>query len=461
MPHSKRIRFRLTAWYAATALTLLSGAVLAMRQVAIRETTREHEARVDQTVRLVRLFFNGEMVQFGKVDVTVAHMSAELVLPHMVVEFHLPDGRRFSELRQPSGGVDLPEPIRVIEAPLDRSAAPGWKMRMRMSDADLRNALANIDRASLVSIPFVLVASTLAAWLVTGRALRPVAEMALAAEKIVATSSAGRLPIADPNDEFGRLGTRFNAVLDRLDKALHQQRAFLADAAHELRTPIARMLSATEARLAAPEPRSDRSTLTEVREDLGRASRLIDELLQLARADSGGRATLVPGHLDDVVADSMVAWQQEARRRTIELTLDHLDESPMLLDARLIDRLVSILIENAVRYTPGGGRVGVSVVVAATDTFLAIEDSGVGIPLEERERVFDRFYRGVLARQMEPEGNGLGLAIARWIAAEHGGAITVGDSARGGTRFMVRFVTRAGRVNEALRQPVAAGPMRA
>ncbi len=278
-----------------------------------------------------------------------------------------------------------------------------------------------------------------------GRALRPVALMAQAAERIGANSPRERLPISDPNDELGRLGRRFNELLDRLDGAMSQQRRFLTDAAHELRTPLARMLGEAESRLASPPTGQDRESLDRIHDDLRQASALVDELMQLARADAGSvDAVLSDGYLDDVVSDAVSPWNAEAKRRKVALDVAVLDEAPASLDGRLVSRLVGVLIHNALRYTPPGGRVEVRVEQLDGHAVLEVEDSGIGIPVDEREQIFERFFRGGLARQRAPEGSGLGLAIASWIARQHGASITASEGALGGALFRVVFPSASG-----------------
>jgi signal transduction histidine kinase len=162
--------------------------------------------------------------------------------------------------------------------------------------------------------------------------------------------------------------------------------------------------------------------------------------MQLARADAGSvDAVLAHGYLDDAVSDAVAPWVAEARRRDVTLDVSTLEEAPASLDARLVHRLVGVLVHNALQYTPAGGRVEVRVVQGSRGATLEVEDSGIGIPLEERERVFERFYRGGAARQRAPEGSGLGLAIAHWIAEQHGATIAVGEGGLGGALFRVEF----------------------
>jgi two-component system, OmpR family, sensor kinase len=442
MTPSPRIRRRLTAWYAGSVFVLLLTSVLAMRGIARRALAVQHEESVERGIELVRSFFRAELTEYRQVDATLAHISGELVFAGMGLEFLRPDSTFFSQARTPTASSEPRPPIRVYVIPLERDLAPDWKLRLRVSVADLVTARRRIDIATLVALPVAVALAALVGWLVTGRALRPVVLMADAAEKIDASKPAGRLPISDPSDELGRLGRRFNALLDRLDGSLAQQRRFLADAAHELRTPMARMLGEAEARLSHPATSEDRVSLDRIHEDLRRASSLVDELMQLARADAGSvDAVLAPGYLDDVVSDAVSPWESEARRRGIVLDVPVLDEAPAVLDPKLVHRLVGVLIHNALQYSNTGDerRVEVRVVHRDGRAELAIEDSGIGIPAGERDRIFERFFRGTNARQRAPEGSGLGLAIAAWIAQQHGATITVGESELGGALFRVTF----------------------
>jgi signal transduction histidine kinase len=277
--------------------------------------------------------------------------------------------------------------------------------------------------------------------MLTGRTLRPISAMADAADRITATEVAARIPVEVPGDELGRLGSRFNALLDRLDGALAQQRRFLADAAHELRTPIARARGAAELALShTPEPGQDRAALEQATRELEAMSHLVHELLELARADAGRAGSpFVRGFLDDVVSDAVHGFVPLAQRRGITLALDVPHETPVLMDGDSLTRLVGILVHNALRYSHPNGTVHVRVRATDSGAVLEVEDAGIGIPAEDRDRLFGRFFRGRAARQMAPDGSGLGLAIARAIAERHGARITLSDAAPQGTIATVTF----------------------
>jgi signal transduction histidine kinase len=329
--------------------------------------------------------------------------------------------------------LDLTGPTRSVELPLDSARAPGWRVRVSATTASLDRPLARVDLWLAGALVASVVAAAAGGWWLAGRALRPIGAMAAATDRITAAGPGERLPVANPHDELGRLGTRVNALLDRLDAALAQQRQFLADAAHELRTPIARMRSRVDLALQPTRPgragTSDadvRDTLNAIDRDLARTTVLVDELLQLARADAGvRRPALVPAFLDDVVMDALQTWHAAVERRGLRLEIESMEEAPAALDAVLVDRLVGVLLDNASRYTPAGGRVAVRVRRERGSAVLEVRDTGIGMSDDERARAFERFYRGERARALVPDGSGLGLPIAAWVADVHHAALTL------------------------------------
>lgn len=439
MKSAPRVRRRLTAWYGLSAMVLLFAALLAVRQFTRQTLRNEHNAATTRSAELVRAFFRAELTEYRQVDVTVAHLASELVFAGIGIDFLKPDGTLFASARRPLREAEPLPPVAVLALPLEEQLAPNWMLRLRISTASLATAQARIDRLTLLAVPLVAALAAFVAWLTTGRALAPVRTMAAAADKLQAAGT-GRLPVADPTDEFGRLGNAFNRLLERLDAALAQQRRFLADAAHELRTPIARMRSESEARLAAPPGADDRLALERVRDELGHTSQLIDELLYVARSDADALPVqAAPLFLDDVVSDVVARFGTEARARGVTFDLTALREARIAGDATLLQRLVGVLVDNAVRYSPEGGTIAVSVGPDAGRVLLRVDDAGPGIPPDEREMVFHRFYRGQAARAIAPEGTGLGLAIAADAAARHGAHITMGESPLGGAALLVSF----------------------
>jgi two-component system OmpR family sensor kinase len=263
--------------------------------------------------------------------------------------------------------------------------------------------------------------------------------MAEAADRITA-GAGGRLPVLVAEDELGRLGTRFNALLDRLDEALARQRRFLADAAHELRTPIARARGLGELALDAPAGPEDREALRQTQRELQGMGHLVGELLALARLEADARGIGMESlYLDDIVAEVARGFTPLAQRRRQRLEVDLAEEIPLRGDAVSLTRMIGVLVDNALRYSPDGGVVRMRAVREATGAQVIVEDEGIGIPSEERGRLFERFFRGTRARTAEPDGSGLGLAIAQSIARSHGATITFDADRAIGTRVTVRF----------------------
>lgn len=439
MSGAPRVRRRLTAWYALSAMILLLVVLASVRQFTRQTLRSEHDAATTRSAELVRAFFRAELVEYRQIDVTVAHLASELVFAGIGIDFLRPDGTVFASSRRPAQDPESQLPVIERVMPLEPRLAPTWHLRLRVSSASLNAAQERIDRLTLFAIPVAALLAGFVAWLTTGRALAPVRSMAIAADKLQAAGT-GRLPVADPSDEFGRLGNAFNRLLERLDTALAQQRRFLADAAHELRTPIARMRSESEARLASPAGTEDRLALERVRDELGHTSKLIDELLHVARSDATTHPLQrVPVFLDDVVADVVARFEPDARTKQVRLDLSALQEARITGDALLLQRLVGVLVDNAVRFTPSGGHVAISVAREGPQATLRVDDSGPGIPPDERDLVFQRFYRGRDARAAAPEGTGLGLAIAADAAQRHGAIIRYEQSPLGGARFEVAF----------------------
>lgn len=201
------------------------------------------------------------------------------------------------------------------------------------------------------------------------------------------------------------------------------------------------MLPATDGADAAE------SVLPTVHDELVRMSRLVDELLQLARADSGRDAqvgALQSVYLDDVVTDELRRWHADAERSQITLQCSLLQEAPVRGDPVLLGRLVGILVDNALRYGRPAGSTDVRVSATATDAILEVEDDGIGVDATDRARLFERFFRGPRARAHRSDGSGLGLAIAQWIVDRHNGRIELTAGARDiGTLVTVRLPLRA------------------
>ena len=224
-----------------------------------------------------------------------------------------------------------------------------------------------------------------------------------------------------------------------IERSMAQMRRFMADAAHELRTPVAVLRARAEVSLQQPrDPERDAATLRAIEAESNRLGAIVGDLLTLARADAGERAvTRESLYLDDLAADAIDAARALAQRKGVVLEVGSFEEARLTGDATLLRRLLLIVLDNAVKYTPVGGRVRLDVTAANGMRAVIITDTGIGIPADQMPRIFERFYRGEPARRAA-EGAGLGLAIAQWISDLHGARL-VFSSTPDGTRVAIEF----------------------
>jgi signal transduction histidine kinase len=225
-----------------------------------------------------------------------------------------------------------------------------------------------------------------------------------------------------------------------IERSIEFMRRFMADAAHELRTPITILRSRAEVALQQPREAANYvSALQGIEAEARRLGGIVDSLLVLARADAGERQIETTRiFLDDIAIDAAGAAQVVARQKNVDVTVDLFEEAPVDGDPILIRQLIMIVLDNAVKFTDAGGQVHVRVSMLEGAPTFAVEDTGIGIKQEELSRVFQRFFRGETARS-RTNGAGLGLSIASWIAREHGADITLSSEPGKGTNVIVTF----------------------
>jgi signal transduction histidine kinase len=284
--------------------------------------------------------------------------------------------------------------------------------------------------ALLGLVPVLTVLLGLVTWLTIGRALRPVEALRVAAAQVARTGGPGSLPVPWADDEIGALARTLNEMLDRLERAAARQRGFVADAAHELRSPIAALTAALDVARAHPDAYPTEELVADLAVEVRRTAALVDDLLLLARV---GSRPLDSGTVDlAAVAQEAVDLALAAAERTdVQVRVTGAGEGRG--DAGALVRVVRNLVDNAVRHASGS----VDVLVAPGEVVVA--DDGPGVPEADRERVFERFVRLDDARARGDGGSGLGLAIAREIAREHGGEVLLGVAPGGGARALLRL----------------------
>ena len=283
-------------------------------------------------------------------------------------------------------------------------------------------------------------AALLIGWLVAGRALRPVTALTDTAQAIARAPGFGeRVSQGTGRDELGRLARTFNEMLASLERAYQAQHRFVADASHELRAPLTAIQANLDLleRQPAMTPDERREAVGEASREAGRLARLVADLLALARADAGVSLRRRRVELDRLALDALGDARHLARGQRLEV--ERLE--PLLVDGDpdRLQQLLLILLDNAIKYTPPGGRVALALRRDGDGALLTVADTGVGIAEGDLERVFERFYRADPARGRDPGGTGLGLPIARWIAEQHGGTIALESAIGRGTLATVRL----------------------
>ncbi len=356
---------------------------------------------------------------------TVLASSADLAGRHAVSALRPPTGTRARVTVGPDlAGDDNPD-LAVAYTVMTRHGPTTIYALASVEQAE--DSVHDLAIVLLLSMPVLLVLSGVLAWLLAGRALRPVE--AIRAE--VAGVSAGdldrRVPEPPFDDEIGRLARTMNEMLARLQSAQHRQRQFVSDASHELRSPIAALLAQVEVAGAHPELADWSAVSSAVAEEGSRLWRIVDDLLLLARSDEGH---LAPG-TDDIDLDDLVL-AEAARLRTagkVAVDLGHVGAGRVVGDREQLRRVVRNLADNAERHA----RSLVTFELGTQDSWvcLVVADDGPGIPEDQRERVFERFARVDESRHRPAGGTGLGLAIVREIIAVHGGTVAVADRAIG------------------------------
>lgn len=288
-----------------------------------------------------------------------------------------------------------------------------------------------------------------AGWVLGGLAVRPVAQLTAVAGAIADSHELGRrVPVAairsarQQQDELVRLSLVFNQMLGSLEQANRSQQRFMADASHELRAPLTALQANLELLESQPNmPISEQhEALNEAGREVRRLSRLVADLLALARADAGLSLNKERVELDRVLLETLVEARHVTEGKQIEVA--QLEPTMVYGNPDRLKQLLIILTDNALKYTPLGGQVTLSLRQVARRAEIEVRDTGVGIPAADLPHVFERFYRADPARSRDPGGTGLGLSIARWIVEQHGGEISLSSSPGQGTIATVRLPMR-------------------
>jgi len=302
---------------------------------------------------------------------------------------------------------------------------------------------ARLSRLALIlfaSVVVSLLLASLAIYLVTRVSLEPMTQMVKTAEQISADKLDQRINLPERCDEVTRLGAALNDMMDRIETAFESQRRFVTDASHELRTPLTVIIGELEFIQASLEQNSLKENIRTVLGELDRLTRLVIQLLTLARIDAGKMILdKKPVRLDEVLIDCIQFMDKEARNRSIEMNINIEKALELYADPIRLKSVILNLLENAVRYNRHGGKVWVNLrEISIGRAEITISDEGPGISDVDREKIFDRFYRSAMARA-EGNGSGLGLAIVKEIVELHAGQVKVSANQGKGTSFTIEL----------------------
>jgi two-component system OmpR family sensor kinase len=472
------MRSQLTFWYTGVlAFVLIIFAIITYTYLARAERQRLDKSLADTANSLVANF-NNEVIDehqpldeaFRVVTHTFAHRDRQVIVydekQQVVLASNVPDddlalvkdwfsspavqpslrnllasadgnGRAYATLFESENAVRL----------LAVTVSAGPQRFLFVVAAPLREqqrALAQARQAFFLAIPLALLLASLGGYLLARKSLAPVIAMGEEAAQIGASNLTERIRVPK-SQELGRLANIFNDLLARLDQSFGQQKRFMADASHELRTPVAVIRGESEVALSGPIRPVDeyRESLAIVHDEGQRLTRMVDDLFILARADAGEYPLLLT---DFYLDESLHECVRSVRSLAAEKNLDVVYQSPAKEiafrgDEPLVRRMVLNLLYNAIKFTPKSGRVEVSVKGNSHSCEIVISDTGPGIPVAAQSQVFDRFFRVDKARSrdesLDGSGAGLGLSIAKWAAELHGGKIILERSNDTGTTFVI------------------------
>ena len=474
--HPESLRIRLALWYCGVLSLVLLFFGVCLYLVVRAQLLRHHDAELVGTAQAVE-------------DVLSEHADCDNLTPEQVgkldrhsrlVLFHAVDGDTRSFYRSPDLGsqpllrglTETPDFLneratfktygdgrgflRAYTRPYRSRAGRRGVIRVMERLGDVRGPLTNLRLALLVLAPFAVGVSSLGGYWLAGRALAPVDEITRLAREIEASQLSRRLPAAPTHDEIGRLVETFNQMIARLEAAFEGMKRFTADASHELRGPLTNMHGTVDVALSLPRsPGEYQCALSSVREDAERLARIVEDLLVLARADA--RRLMLehePVRLDILVREVAASFCERASEAGVIIEADASEAVVVDGDERWLRQLLYNLVENALKFTaaaPQKGRpaeVRLGIVSSGDDARLEVRDSGPGIPEDDLDRIFERFYRVDGARTHGPAGgSGLGLSIAAWVVHAHAGSIKARTLPEGGAEFVVtlpRGGTRGG-----------------
>lgn len=456
----RSVRFRLTAWYSAILAATLAAAGYGLWW-ELRDSIHE---TVDRDLRS-RLKGMRDYLQREVADKESGPLAQELAeqaaMAPAGTRYRIAgaDGHWIYESPGTSGWYPSPDslspmtskgkaqtihdgsmPVRILSAPV-----PMGIIQIGIPIDEFYEMLDAFTWTCILASPLLLLLAAAGGYWMSRRALAPVDRITRTAGEIEARNLSQRLPLRGTMDELDRLSATLNSMFARLEAAFQRMAQFTADASHELRTPVA--IIRTTAEVARSRPRSEEEyarVLDRILLESERTTALIEDLMLLARADAGADGIqFEPVNVANAVRESLQEARVLADAGKVRMEADLSTECIVSGDFQALRRLFLILVDNAIKYTPPGGEVRVHIKVEhnppSPAAVIAVRDTGIGISAEDLPHIFERFYRTAKDRSRKTGGAGLGLSIARWIAAKHGGEISVESVVGAGSVFRMKL----------------------
>jgi len=482
VPKFKSIRFRLTLWYAlilsftfvASGVLLYQGFKMSLLDTIdanLRAAAQEVESnisgvpfrkwkenikRVERGFVVNRLFiqlleFPGEKDENLQLIIRSGILAGNIPLKKLweLILHQIPETPLYMNVninRQSAAA----HPMRIILYPLNTGTEKKYLIQVGISLKKMFNTLKYFLGILVLSIPMLLLLSIFGGYLILSKALLPVKAAVRTARSITAEDLSLRIESKNRKDEIGLLITTFNQMISRLERSVSQLKQFSSDASHDLKTPLTIIRGEIDIALRKQrEPQEYIKTLNTVQEEAQRLERIIDNLLFLSRIDDREyNSHFQPISLDEILLQSYEIAQQLANKKGITFLIQRMEEVFIMGDSILLNRLIMNILDNAIKYTPPGGRVEIFLDRDKNQCHFIVNDTGIGISEESLPFIFDRFYCVDQSRSKRSEGSGLGLSIVKKIAEVHKAEINISSMLNEGTSVKVSFAIHTSDENE-------------
>jgi heavy metal sensor kinase len=445
--------FRLALWY-AVVFVASSLAIAALTYVLLAASLRQYDRETIQNsiVRFASAYARGGVDslarEFRDTQDPGPLFVRTLGARQDVVFLSMPDAlRRFdlSQLATPElSGEQTWATLRTGTGSEELEVASvrlsdGTLFQVGRSTARREELLRRFRGVLFVQLLSLLVAALAGGAVLTWSALQPIRTLSDTIREIMQTGRTDRrVPATDTSDALGELSALVNAMLDRIDAVVAGMRGALDNVAHDLRTPMTRLRATAESALASTDSAALREALADCLEESDRVVAMLSTLMDISEAETGTMALrLEPTSLSDLIQQSVEMYEDLAEQRGVQLEAAIEGDVRIPVDRNRMRQVIANLLDNAVKYTPAGGRIRIEARREGPDAVLSVADTGIGIPAEELPRIWDRLYRGDKSRS--ERGLGLGLSLVKAIVEAHGGTVAVTSTPGAGSRFELRL----------------------